>query len=207
MSGEIKDEKVQAFKGFSHDWTCRDFQYAEGQTYTTDAEVVRCAAGGFHSCENPLDVFGHYPPGTSRYATVIASGKICRDEDDSKIASSSIAVGVELSIPGFVEAAIAWVTKNAKAVEAEHSKGDRSASSATGELSASSATGKAAVAINIGYMGRAMADEHGAIVLVNHDESGLIRHIRASRVGDNGITAGVWYVLNDDGDFAEWSES
>jgi hypothetical protein len=84
---------------------------------------------------------------------------------------------------------------------ASSATGDQSASSATGYRSASSATGKSAVAINIGYFGKAMADENGAIVLVNHDNDRFIRHIRASKVGENGIEKNVWYILNDDGEF------
>ena len=57
--------------------------------------------------------------------------------------------------------------------------------------------------MNIGIQGKAMAGENGAIVLCNHDDVGNIRHIRASKVGDNGIEPNVWYLLNDDGEFIE----
>jgi hypothetical protein len=57
--------------------------------------------------------------------------------------------------------------------------------------------------MNTGDKGKAMAGRDGAIVLVNHDDKGFIRHIRASKVGENGIEAGKWYSLNDDGEFFE----
>ena len=50
-----------------------------------------------------------------------------------------------------------------------------------------------------------MAGESGAIVLMYRSEQGEIIHIRASKVGDNGIKAGVWYSLNESGDFVEVS--
>ena len=50
---------------------------------------------------------------------------------------------------------------------------------------------------------RAMASETGAIVLVHRNDDGEIAHIRASKVGDNGIKAGVWYSLDEDGQFVE----
>ena len=50
---------------------------------------------------------------------------------------------------------------------------------------------------------RAMASETGAIVLVHRNDDGEIIHIRASKVGDNGIKAGVWYSLDEDGQFVE----
>ena len=86
---------------------------------------------------------------------------------------------------------------------ASSATGYRSASSATGYQSASSATGKNSVAMNIGVFGKAKADKDGAIVLCNHDAGYNIRHIRASKVGDNGIRPDVWYVLDDNGEFVE----
>lgn len=58
-------------------------------------------------------------------------------------------------------------------------------------------------AIAVGYQGRAMAGETGAIVLAYRNDDGEIIHIRASKVGDNGIKAGVWYSLSEDGEFVE----
>ena len=48
-----------------------------------------------------------------------------------------------------------------------------------------------------------MAGESGAIVLVHRNDDGEITHIRASKVGDNGIKAGAWYSLNENGEFVE----
>jgi hypothetical protein len=50
---------------------------------------------------------------------------------------------------------------------------------------------------------RAMASETGAIVLVHRNDDGEIVHIRASKVGENGIKAGVWYSLDAGGQFVE----
>jgi len=55
--------------------------------------------------------------------------------------------------------------------------------------------------MNIGAYGKAKAGKDGAIVLCNHDDNGNIRHIRASKVGENGILPDVFYTLNDDGEF------
>jgi hypothetical protein len=48
-----------------------------------------------------------------------------------------------------------------------------------------------------------MASETGAIVLVHRNDDGEIVHIRASKVGENGIKAGVWYSLDAGGQFVE----
>ena len=77
------------------------------------------------------------------------------------------------------------------------------AASAAGYQGAASATGDHGAAIAVGYQGRAMAGETGAIVLAYRNDDGEIIHIRASKVGDNGIKAGVWYSLSEDGEFVE----
>ena len=76
------------------------------------------------------------------------------------------------------------------------------AASATGRYGAASATGPYGVAVSA-YNGRAMAGETGAIVLVRRNDDGEIVHIRASKVGENGIKAGVWYSLDAGGQFVE----
>ena len=77
--------------------------------------------------------------------------------------------------------------------------GDGGAASATGDGGAASATGKHGCAAAFGWGCRAMAGETGAIFLVHRDEEGAITRVFASRVGDNGIKAGVWYELGSDG--------
>ncbi|MCW7534396.1 hypothetical protein OOZ36_10040 [Acinetobacter baumannii] len=108
---------------------------------------------------------------------------------------------------------------------ASSATGDNSASSATGYKSASSATGNWAaslttghysesqikdqkddqygVAISIGYEGKAKASEGSAIVLTHRNSDGEILHIRASKVGENGVKADTWYQLDANGQFVE----
>ena len=57
--------------------------------------------------------------------------------------------------------------------------------------------------MNIGVYGMAKAGQDGAIVLCNHDSDYNIRHIRASKVGENGVKPDTWYVLDDNGEFKE----
>ncbi|ENC6660113.1 hypothetical protein ABKY47_004651, partial [Aeromonas hydrophila] len=85
--------------------------------------------------------------------------------------------------------------------------GYRSAATNTGYQSAAKVEGVASVASSTGSEGKAMACEGSAIVLCYRDEdSGAIIHIRASKVGENGVMPGVWYRLNEKGDFVEIEE-
>ena len=86
---------------------------------------------------------------------------------------------------------------------AASSTGYRGAASSTGDRGAASSTGARSVAMACGIEGKAMAGETGAIVLVFRGEDGEIIHIRASKVGENGIKPGVWYSLDEHGEFVE----
>lgn len=197
-------ETLVTYKGFDANFKCRDYQYEVGMSYTHEGEVLACKSG-FHSCENPLDVFSYYAPGQGRFAIVEASGEISRkeNESDSKIASANLHIKAELSIPEIIVKAIEWVTTHCTPADSNHATGYRSASSATGDQSASSATGIAAVALNIGRFGKARASEHGAIVLCWYGDDESLIHIKASKVGENGIQPDVFYALNEAGEFVK----
>ena len=74
---------MKAYKGFNKDMTCIDFQYKEGETYTCE-EASLCTTG-FHACENPIDCFSYYPPGTSEYHEVELEEVSGDTGDDSKM--------------------------------------------------------------------------------------------------------------------------
>ncbi|MFG9425965.1 hypothetical protein ACEP2U_29925, partial [Pseudomonas aeruginosa] len=159
-------EVVTAYKGFKQDLTCRGYQFEIGGTYKHEGEVEACASG-FHSCEYPLDVFGYYAPGESRFAIVKASGQLSRHDDDSKIASATLVVEAEISMPTMISRALDWImSKVDKSVEqtvvggtasntgdysAASNTGNRSAASNTGNRSAASNTGNRSAASNTGY--------------------------------------------------------
>ena len=58
------------------------------------------------------------------------------------------------------------------------------------------------MALSAGNSGRAKASEGSAIVLVNRNENGVIRHIRCAIAGQE-VKADTWYILNDLGEFEE----
>ncbi|MDS9536215.1 hypothetical protein [Pseudomonas aeruginosa] len=269
------EEVVTAYKGFKQDLTCRDYQFEIGGTYKHDGEVEACASG-FHSCEYPLDVFGYYAPGDSRFAIVKASGQLSRHDDDSKIASATLVVEAEISMPTMISRAIDWImarldssveqtvvgdtasntgdysaasntgnrsaasntgdysaasntgnrsaasntgdysaasnTGNRSAASntgdysAASNTGNRSAASNTGNQSAAEVSGKESVAASLGIEGRARASAGSAIVLCHRDDEGRLIHIRASKVGENGVEPDTWYQLNAEGEFVEFDE-
>ena len=211
------EETVISYKGFDNAWKCRDFQYKVGKTFTHDGSVNACESG-FHACEYPLDVFEYYPPAGSRFAVVKQYGELSRHDGDSKVASKSISIMTEISISGLVEATIEYTSRRCKPIDPESpasatgtqgaasATGDHGAASATGYKGAASATGKASVAAATGLNGSAKGASGCAIVLVRRDVDGTIIHIRASKVGENGVKPGVWYSLDENGEFMECAE-
>ncbi|HBO0948901.1 TPA: hypothetical protein L4F30_006308, partial [Pseudomonas aeruginosa] len=271
----------------------RGYQFEIGGTYKHEGEVEACASG-FHSCEYPLDVFGYYAPGESRFAIVKASGQLSRHDDDSKIASATLVVEAEISMPTMISRALDWImSKVDKSVEqtvvgetasntgnrsaasntgnrsaasntgdysaasntgdysaasntgnrsaasntgnrsaasntgyrsaasntgdysaasntgnrsAASNTGYRSAASNTGDCSAAEVSGKESVAASLGIEGRARASAGSAIVLCHRDDEGRLIHIRASKVGENGVEPDTWYQLNAEGEFVEFDE-
>lgn len=110
---EQNADVVHSIKGFNHDWTCRGFQFTPGQAYEHDGAIKLCESGFHAVAGHPLEVFMHYPPGTSRYAEVAQSGTLLRT-NGGKITSSKIAIGVELHLHEIIERAVKWALDHAK---------------------------------------------------------------------------------------------
>ncbi|MBT3042228.1 MAG: hypothetical protein KME67_05140 [Candidatus Thiodiazotropha sp. (ex Codakia orbicularis)] len=86
---------------------------------------------------------------------------------------------------------------------AASNSGVQGAASNSGDYGAASNSGEHGVAASFGYQGLAKSDTSGAIVLCHRNDDGEIIHIRASKVGENGIKPDTWYELDADGEFVE----
>ena len=172
-------EVIKSYKGFNKNMTCRGFQYEEGKEY--EEEIVEVCDHGFHACEYPLDCLNYYYPNESVYHEVEQSGEIQKHNDDTKVASTKIKIGAEISIAGLVKAAIEYtvkrVKKDAESDEkhgassatgdcgASSATGDYGASSATGTYGASSATGTCGASSATGYCGASSAEDKDVVAV------------------------------------------
>ena len=164
------NEVIKSYKGFNKDMTCRGKQYEEGKEY--EEECAEACEYGMHACEYPLDCLGYYSPNQSVYHVVEQSGEISRRNGDSKIASTKMKIGAEISIAGLVKAAIEYtrerIQENKEADEdcgASSATGDKGASSATGDYGASSATGNCGASSATGYKGASEANDPESIAV------------------------------------------
>ena len=168
---------MNVYKGFDKDLKCRGFQYELGKTYEEDSAYL-CDCG-FHACEDPIDVFGYYPPAGSRYCEVELEGVADqKDNSDTKRCGSKITIGAEIGIPGIVKAHVEYVKER---VKEKVEKGEAEAATAGSYGAATAGSYGAATA---GYRGAATAGSYGAATA---GDSG------AATAGDSGAaTAGSY---------------
>ncbi len=192
-------ETIVSIKGFDADFKCRGFQFEVGKTYTADGQIVACQ-NGFHAVDaaNPFHVWDFYPiisddGKLTRYAEVVQSGAMDRQEDEdkrgTKIASASITITAELSLPDFIKRAVNAI------VDATKGKGDNPSgySAQIGSSGDSAQIGSSGYSARIGSSGTsAQIDASGKDAVVASAGPGT--RVKGSR--------GTWISVaefNDDG--------
>ena len=179
---------MKAYKGFNKDMTCRGFQYEIGKAYETDAADL-CRIG-FHACENPLDCFGHYAPGNSRYCEVEIEDNGQRSSEDSKVVGKKIKIGAELSTEQICKLHFEYVRSRCDPAKT-NAAGDRESASAGdgGSASAgrygSASAGKFGIA-SAGERGSASAGKYGS---ASAGDGGVSASRGSSSAGENGVAA------------------
>ena len=203
---------MKLYKGFDKDLKCRDYQFEVGKEYEEEkADICNC---GFHACENPLDVFGYYPPADSRYCEVDLDVND-QKSDDSKRVGKHIKINAEIGLPGLIKAGVEY-TKDQ--VDWEHAKvsntgdwsaatntGDWSAATNTGYQSAATVTGKESVAMAVGCDSKAKGALGCYLVLSEWkriDGEYHIVDVQSAKVDGETIKPDTFYKLID-GKFVE----
>ena len=188
---------MKAYKAFNDDMTCRGYQYKEGETYTFDGEVKLCERG-FHACENPLDIFGYYPP-TSPIHEVELNKVSDERKDDSKVVAKEITIGARISLASLTKFAVDFIYKkidwnNAK----ETNTGYRSAATNTGDYSAATNTGDYSAATNTGYRSAATNTGYRSAATNTGDQSA------ATNTGDQSAATntGDYSAATNTGDYS-----
>lgn len=197
------EEIIKSYKGFNKDMTCKGKQYAEGETFTEDD--VKCCNRGMHACEYPLDCFKYYEPANSIYHEVEQSGKIDKNSDDTKVASTIMKVGARLDIRGLVHAAIEY-TKSRTTTEYTDpdmaTAGNYGAATSRGRA----ASGENGLSVARGNDVRVKGGVGAVLVITEENRSDYsIKEWKAAVVDGEQIKADTWYKL-EDGEFVECGE-
>jgi hypothetical protein len=191
-------EIMKAYKAFNHNWTCHDFAFEVGKTYTHDGPVKLCLSG-FHACEAPLDVLAYYPP-TAMFAEVDIDGVSSEKENDTKRVSKSITIKAALSIAGLISAHVEWVSKqaDAKASSGNYSKaassGNYSKAASSGDSSTAASSGNSSTAASSGNSSKAASSGNSSKAEATGKETiAVVAGLNGSaRAGDNGAFALPW---------------
>ena len=168
------DKKMKTYKGFDKNLKCRNFQYEVGKEYEEkEAEVCK---KGFHACENPLEVFNYYPPcDGNRYCEVEQSGELSKHDNDSKVASTKIKIGVELGLKGLIQAGVSFILDRVSwKDDAATSSGDRSAAVNSGDRSAAVNSGYQSAAVNSGDQSAAVNSGDRSAAVNSGDRSAAV---------------------------------
>ena len=202
--------KMIGYKGFDKDLKCRDFQYEVGKEYEHDGEVKLCESG-FHFCENPQGVFGHYSPGNgSRFAVVEADEVSDESESDSKRVAKKLKIKSEISVFEMCRIAVDVFFENFgfdKKIESAktNSAGDEGAASA-GYYGAASAGNCGAAsagdygAASAGNRGAASAGNRGAASAGDYGAASA-GNIGAASAGNRGAASAGNYGVAEVGRF------
>ena len=84
------------YKVFNSDFTCRDFKYEVGKTYTINGKI-KCCQRGFHFCKGLIKCFNYYSfDYNNKFAIVEANDEIIID-DNKKYCTNNINIVRELS--------------------------------------------------------------------------------------------------------------
>jgi hypothetical protein len=161
---------IKGYKGFDKDLKCRNIQYEINKEYQQEGEIKTCQ-NGLHFCENPFDVFSHYPPSDSRYCQVEGNGDISKDRDDTKIACSKLKIGAEIGLKGMIEAGLNFIFEKVCNDE-KSATGYQAGAQATGDQAGAQATGNQAGAQATGYQAGAQATGNQAGAQATGDRAG-----------------------------------
>ena len=203
-----KQNTIIAYKGFDKDLKCRGLQYEVGKTYKHNG-VVECCKGGFHACENPLDVLEYYNYFDSRYCKVEQSGVFSKKEE--KTASSEIKIVSEIGFVGLFQDAIELIQKNTKPKETikdtDESKVDNAQIGSSGDNAQICSSGENSVICCAGNNSIVKAKQGSWITLSewrysDEKKCNIPVCVKTEYVDGERIKEDTWYKLVD-GEFTE----
>ena len=155
---------MKGYKGFNENFQCtpngKVFQYEVGKEYEHEGDVDWCNRG-FHFVEEPLAVFGFYPP-TGKFAEVEGEGVPDQTDACTKRVAKRLKIKAEVSLSALIGLGVKFILDKVDAPatntgnrSAATNTGNRSAATNTGDQSAATNTGNRSAATNTGYQSAA----------------------------------------------------
>ena len=145
---------IKIAKGFNDKLQCNPngtpFQFEVGKEYAEP--FASLCSHGFHGCENPIDCFTYYPPGTSRYCDAELDATTETKPEDTKRVGKHIKIGAEIGIKGIIDGTIKFIfDKCNSSSETTATTGYGATAATTGYGANAATTGCRANAATTGY--------------------------------------------------------
>ena len=207
---------IKIAKGFNDKLQCNPngtpFQFEVGKEYAEP--FASLCSHGFHGCENPIDCFTYYPPGTSRYCDAELDATTETKSEDTKRVGKHIKIGAEIGIKGIIDGTIKFIfDKCNSSSETTATTGDRANAATTGCSANAATTGYRAnasvfngVAAAIGINGAAKGKLGCFIMLAewieDDDYNWVLKTAKSHKVDNKTIMEDVYYKL-ENGKFIE----
>ena len=188
------------------DWIKNKINWSDDNTSNTGYQSAATNTGDWSAATNTGYQSAATNTGYQSAATNTGDRSVATNTGDRSVATNtgdrSVATntGYQSAATNTGDRSVATNTGNWSAAT---NTGYQSAATNTGYQSAAEVSGCGSIAITTGHDSKSKADNGGAIVCVYRDSNGDLIHIKASKVGENGIKANTWYTLDVDGEFVE----
>ena len=198
---------IKIAKGFNDKLQCNPngtpFQFEVGKEYAEP--FASLCSHGFHGCENPIDCFTYYPPGTSRYCDAELDATTETKSEDTKRVGKHIKIGAEIGIKGIIDGTIKFIfDKCNSSSETTATTGDRANAATTGCSANAATTGYRANAATTGCRANAATTGYSAnAATTGYRANASVFNGVAAAIGINGAAKGKLgcFIM-----LAEWIE-
>ena len=187
---------VKGVKAFKKGLICRDFQFAENQTFKHNGKIEQCESG-FHFCENPLDVLNYYDLTDCDFAEVEAVGDFKKNDEDSKVVTNQLKINGKIDLKGFIKLSFEYLWKKCKDNKDTAASGDSSKLAASGNYSQLDITGMNSVGANIGNCGIIKGVIGTWITLAEYDNNNICVCVKSAKIDGKKLKADTFYKLEN----------
>ena len=96
---------IKAYKVFNQDWTCKNFKFEIGKTYSIKGELKMCE-NGFHACKKINNCFNYYDFNPkNKVAEVLLLGNVLGIDEDKQCCET-----IKIVKPIFLNSSISrWI--------------------------------------------------------------------------------------------------
>jgi len=175
----------RGFKAFSVDFSCRGFQYQEGENYSMGGDIAPCSRG-FHYCENPFDVLDYYDLCESEFAEIEDNGNTKTDGDKS--ATNNITIKTKLGLSGFVNNCVEYLIKETKIAKLA-SSGYSAKLASSGDSAQLASSGDYAKLASSGYSAKLASSGDSAQLASSGDSAKLASSGYSAKLASSGDSA------------------